>query len=134
MTRGMSNRNATRSAGAAPRFAAQRIAVTKAVIRYVRAHPSNVGHRPRTLLRLTCYQAAARLLRRRAIARLGIAPGSWSTYTGPLPRRSCTLTRSTYPKCWSGSRRCAAARSSTSGQRGHFHDLGDGVRRHVSWP
>lgn len=77
MTGGVSSRNAARSASAAPHFIAQRIAFTKAVIRFVWEHPSNVGHRPRALIRLTCYQAGARLLRRRAIARLGDRSRLW---------------------------------------------------------
>lgn len=62
---------------ASPRLAAPRLAVTKAIIRYVWEHPSNAGHRPRALLRLTRYQAGARLLHRRAIARLGERSRLW---------------------------------------------------------
>ncbi len=62
---------------ASPRFVVPRAAGAKAVIRYVWEHPSNVGHRPRALLRLACYQAGARLLRRRAIARLGERSRLW---------------------------------------------------------
>jgi FkbM family methyltransferase len=65
------------AAQASPRFAAPRVAATKAVIRYVWEHPSNVGHRPRALLRLVRYQARTRLLRRRAIARLGERSRLW---------------------------------------------------------
>lgn len=57
--------------------AAGRLATAKAVIRYVWEHPSNVGHRPRALLRLARYQLQARLLRRRAIARLGERSRLW---------------------------------------------------------
>jgi FkbM family methyltransferase len=60
-----------------PRFVALRFAATKAVIRYVWEHPANAGHRPRALLRLARYQARARLLRRRAIARLGERSRLW---------------------------------------------------------
>ena len=77
MTGRVSDRNAVQSASVAPHFVARRIAVTKAVIRYVWEHPSNVGHRPRALLRLACYQAGARLLRRRTIARLGERSRLW---------------------------------------------------------
>ena len=77
MTAGAADRNAARFASAAPRFVARRVAATKAIIRYVWEHPSNVGHRPRALLRLACYQAGARLLRRRAIARLGERSRLW---------------------------------------------------------
>jgi FkbM family methyltransferase len=41
------------------------------VVRYVWAHPSNSGKRLRALLRAARYQARVRLLRRRAVARLG---------------------------------------------------------------
>ncbi len=54
-----------------------RFAAGKAVLRYVWTHPSNVGHRPRALLRLARYQAGSRLLRRRAIARLGERSRLW---------------------------------------------------------
>lgn len=96
MTGGEADRNAARLASAArdlpklrmrsvyaladlasPRFVAQRVAATKAVIRYVWDHPANVGHRRRALLRLGCYQAGARLLHRRAIARLGDRSRLW---------------------------------------------------------
>jgi FkbM family methyltransferase len=60
-----------------PRMAAPRLATTRHVIRYVWEHPSNAGHRPRALLRLACYQAQARLLRRRATARLGERSRLW---------------------------------------------------------
>jgi FkbM family methyltransferase len=53
------------------------LATAKAVIRYVWEHPSNAGHRPRALLRLARYQFQARLLRRRAIARLGERSRLW---------------------------------------------------------
>jgi FkbM family methyltransferase len=47
------------------------LATARAVVRFVWEHPSNAGHRPRALLRLAGYQFRVRLLRRRAIARLG---------------------------------------------------------------
>jgi FkbM family methyltransferase len=47
------------------------------VIRYVWAHPSNAGQRGRALLRLVRYQARGRLLRRRAVARLGERSRIW---------------------------------------------------------
>ena len=62
---------------ASPRFVPPRFAAAKAVIRYVWEHPSNAGHRPRALLRMARYQARARLLRRRAIARLGECSRLW---------------------------------------------------------
>ena len=62
---------------ASARFVAPRFATAKAVIRYVWEHPSNAGHRPRALLRMARYQARARLLRRRAIARLGERSRLW---------------------------------------------------------
>ncbi len=77
MTGKVPERNAARSASAAPRFVGRRAAVTKAIIRYVWEHPSNVGHRPRALLRLARYQARTRLLRRRAIATLGERSRLW---------------------------------------------------------
>ena len=49
----------------------KRLAVARGVVRYVWEHPSNAGHRPRALLRMAGYQLRGRLLRRRAIARLG---------------------------------------------------------------
>lgn len=62
---------------ASPRFVAPRLAATRAVVRYVWEHPANAGHRPRALLRLAYYQARTRLLRRRAIARLGERSRLW---------------------------------------------------------
>ena len=62
---------------ASPRLVASRFATAKAVVRYVWKHPSNAGHRPRALLRLVRYQARTRLLRRRAIARLGERSRIW---------------------------------------------------------
>jgi FkbM family methyltransferase len=51
--------------------AAGQLATARAVVRFVWEHPANAGHRRRALLRLAGYQFRARLLRRRAIARLG---------------------------------------------------------------
>ena len=51
--------------------AAGQLAMARAVVRFVWEHPANAGHRPRALLRLAGHQFRARLLRRRAIARLG---------------------------------------------------------------
>ena len=62
---------------ASPRFVAPRVATTKALVRYVWEHPSNLGHRPRALLRLARYQVRARFLRRRAIAKLGEHSRLW---------------------------------------------------------
>ena len=56
---------------------AERLAVARGVVRYVWEHPSNAGHRPRALLRMAGYQLRARLLRRRAIARLGKRSRLW---------------------------------------------------------
>jgi FkbM family methyltransferase len=56
---------------------APRLAIARALVRYVWAHPSNAGHRPRALLRLARYQFQARLLRRRAVARLGERSRLW---------------------------------------------------------
>ena len=53
------------------------LATARTVVRFVWEHPSNVGHRPRALLRLAGYQFRARLLRRRAIARLGERSMLW---------------------------------------------------------
>jgi FkbM family methyltransferase len=52
-------------------------ATAKAVIRFVWEHPANAGHRPRALLRVAGYQVRARVLRRRAIARLGERSRLW---------------------------------------------------------
>ena len=60
-----------------PRRPAARMTTATAVVRYVWEHPSNAGHRPRALLRLAGYQARARLLRRRAVARLGERSRLW---------------------------------------------------------
>jgi FkbM family methyltransferase len=53
------------------------LATASAVFRFVWDHPSNAGHRPRALLRLAGYQFRARVLRRRAIARLGERSQIW---------------------------------------------------------
>ena len=47
------------------------------VVRYVWGHPANRGHQTRALLRAARYQAQARLLRRRAVARLGERSRLW---------------------------------------------------------
>src|SRR5271170_5585540 len=47
------------------------------VIRYVWGHPANSGQRARALLRTLGYQAQSRLLRRRAVARLGKRSRLW---------------------------------------------------------
>jgi FkbM family methyltransferase len=47
------------------------------VVRYVWGHPANSGHQARALLRAARYQAQARLLRRRAVARLGQRSRLW---------------------------------------------------------
>jgi FkbM family methyltransferase len=52
-------------------------AVGAGVVRYVWSHPSNSGRRLRALLRAARYQAQVRLLRRRAVARLGERSRLW---------------------------------------------------------
>ncbi|HEY5395670.1 MAG TPA: FkbM family methyltransferase [Trebonia sp.] len=47
------------------------------VVRYVWGHPANSGQRVRAVLRAARYQARARLLRRRAVARLGERSRLW---------------------------------------------------------
>jgi FkbM family methyltransferase len=47
------------------------------VVRFVWEHPANSGHRVRAVLRATRYQAQARLLRRRGVARLGERSRLW---------------------------------------------------------
>jgi FkbM family methyltransferase len=53
------------------------LGAARTVVRYVWNHPANSGQRPRALLRLAGYQARARLLRRRAVARLGDRSRLW---------------------------------------------------------
>jgi FkbM family methyltransferase len=60
-----------------PQSLASRVTTATAVVRYVWEHPSNAGHRPRALLRMAGYQARARLLRRRVLARLGERSRLW---------------------------------------------------------
>jgi FkbM family methyltransferase len=57
--------------------AAAQCAAGAGVIRYVWGHPSNSGQRARALLRAFGYQARARLLGRRSIARLGERSRLW---------------------------------------------------------
>jgi FkbM family methyltransferase len=57
--------------------AVRQLATARAMVRFVWAHPSNTGHRPQALFRLAGYQFRARLLRRRAIARLGERSKIW---------------------------------------------------------
>jgi FkbM family methyltransferase len=47
------------------------LVMSAGIIRYVWGHPANSGQRVRAVLRAARYQARARLLRRRAVARLG---------------------------------------------------------------
>ena len=54
-----------------PVQAAGPLAAALGVIRYVWRHPANAGQRTRAVLRAIGYQAQGRLLRRRAVARLG---------------------------------------------------------------
>ncbi len=53
------------------------LALGAGVVRYVWGHPSNSGRRVRALLRAARYQAQARLLRRRTVARLGERSRLW---------------------------------------------------------
>jgi FkbM family methyltransferase len=53
------------------------LAMGAGVVRYVWGHPSNSGRRVRAVLRAARYQAQARLLRRRAVARLGERSRLW---------------------------------------------------------
>jgi FkbM family methyltransferase len=56
---------------------AGRCATGAGVIRYVWEHPANSRHRVRALLRAVRYQVQARLLHRRAVARLGERSRLW---------------------------------------------------------
>ncbi len=56
---------------------ATRLTAGVGVITYVWGHPANSGQRARALLRTLRYQASARLLRRRALARLGEQSWLW---------------------------------------------------------
>ncbi len=60
-----------------PALVAQQLTVGAGVVRYVWGHPANSGHQTRALLRAARYQAQARLLRRRAVARLGERSRLW---------------------------------------------------------
>jgi FkbM family methyltransferase len=53
------------------------LAVGAEVVRYVWGHPANSGQRVRAVLRAARYQAQTRLLRRRAVARLGDRSRLW---------------------------------------------------------
>jgi FkbM family methyltransferase len=53
------------------------LARSRGVVRYVWTHPSNAGQRTAALVRLVRYQARARLLHRRSIARLGDRSRLW---------------------------------------------------------
>jgi len=56
---------------------AGQLAMGAGVVRYVWGHPANSGQRVRAVLRAARYQARARLLRRRAVARLGERSRLW---------------------------------------------------------
>jgi len=60
-----------------PAQVAEQFTVGARVVRYVWGHPANRGHQTRALLRAARYQAQARLLRRRAVARLGERSRLW---------------------------------------------------------
>ncbi len=53
------------------------LATSAAVVKYVWGHPANSGQRVRAVLRAARYQAQARLLRRRTVARLGERSRLW---------------------------------------------------------
>ncbi len=53
------------------------LAAGAGVVRYVWGHPANSGRRTRALLRAVSYQASARLLGRRTLARLGEQSRLW---------------------------------------------------------
>jgi FkbM family methyltransferase len=53
------------------------LAMGAGIVRYVWGHPANSGRRVRAVLRAARYQAQARLLRRRAMARLGERSRLW---------------------------------------------------------
>jgi len=57
--------------------ASAQFALGAGVVRYVWTHPSNSGQRLRALVRAARYQAQARLLGRRAVARLGERSRLW---------------------------------------------------------
>jgi FkbM family methyltransferase len=56
---------------------AGKFAESASVVRFVWEHPANSGHRVRAVLRAASYQAQARLLRRRGVARLGERSRLW---------------------------------------------------------
>jgi FkbM family methyltransferase len=60
-----------------PALVAGQFTLGARVVKYVWGHPANAGHQTRALLRATRYQAQARLLRRRAVARLGERSRLW---------------------------------------------------------
>ncbi|HUN36328.1 MAG TPA: FkbM family methyltransferase [Trebonia sp.] len=60
-----------------PAQVAEQFTVGARVVRYVWGHPANRGHQTRALLRAARYQAQARFLRRRAVARLGERSRLW---------------------------------------------------------
>jgi FkbM family methyltransferase len=62
---------------ARPHSSASAFATANGLVRYVWHHPANAGQRPRALLRLAAYQARARLLHRRGLARLGERSRLW---------------------------------------------------------
>jgi FkbM family methyltransferase len=55
----------------------QAVATGGSLVRHVWTHPANSGQRPAALLRLLSYQATARLLGRRGVARLGDRSRVW---------------------------------------------------------
>jgi FkbM family methyltransferase len=63
--------------GSLPALVAGQITVGARVVRYVWGHPANSGRQARALLRAAGYQAQVRVLRRRAIARLGERSRLW---------------------------------------------------------
>jgi FkbM family methyltransferase len=75
----MSKRSGRSRLSAPPALAqtTAQLALGASVVRYVWTHPSNSGQRLRALLRAARYQAQARLLGRRALARLGERSRLW---------------------------------------------------------
>jgi FkbM family methyltransferase len=68
---------ARRPAAPAAAPVSRQLALGADVVRYVWGHPSNSGARVRAVLRAARYQARARLLGRRAVARLGERSRLW---------------------------------------------------------
>ncbi len=100
-------------------------AVAAGVIKYVWGHPANSGHRTRALLRATRYQAESRLLRRRAVARLGERSRLWVDLHRTAAARALYANPPDLPEmlAW----RAALARG------GLFIDVGANVGTYTIW-